>query len=126
MSGQSREFGESRKNPRAWVLRTLPCIDGEGLFCHEAWAGIADRLGLSERQAQILRHMLADQSDEEIALELGLSRDTIHTHLQRLREKFHAHSRLQLAIPIFGACLVWHLESPPPRDCPLRRRLDAF
>jgi len=121
MSGQSRKFGESREGPGGQVLRLPPCFDGQGLFCQDAWAGIAEKLGLSAHQVAILRRILADQSEEEIAQALALSRDTIHTHMQRLHQKLDAHSRLQLATAVFGACLVWHFESPPPSGCRLRR-----
>jgi DNA-binding CsgD family transcriptional regulator len=107
------------------------CCPEHGVFCDEAWAGIAEKLGLSARQVAILRRILADQSEEEIAQALALSRDTVHTHMQRLHQKLHAHSRLQLATAVFGPCLVWHFESPPPsgcrlRRCHLRRRIDAL
>jgi len=107
-----------------------PCGDGHGLLCREAWVGIGDVLGLSPRQAEVARCVLADQGEDEIAQALGLSPDTVHSHVKRLREKLHAHSRLQLATRIFATYLAWRIESPPPIGCPcsgdLNRSQDAI
>jgi DNA-binding CsgD family transcriptional regulator len=103
-----------------------PCCEGPGLFCEEAWAGITERLELSPRQAQIAKAVLADQSDDEIAQALGLSPDTAHSHVQRLREKLHAHSRLQLATRVFATYLAWRTDSGPPIGCPCPGDLNRF
>jgi DNA-binding CsgD family transcriptional regulator len=120
-----RESKESREHPGTGALRTPPCCNARHLFCDQAWAGIADKLELSARQAEILRCTLADQTDEEIASTVGVARSTVHTHMERLRERLQAHGRLQLATNVFGACLVWHFESHPPTGCPLRSRLES-
>ena len=123
---QSRELGGRRKPPGTHVPRVSPCSNGDGLFCEKAWAGIADRLELSPRQMEVARYVLADQSDGEIARALGLSRGTIHTHVDRLHEKLHVHSRVQLATQVFATYLAWRIESPPPTGCPLRSRLESL
>jgi DNA-binding CsgD family transcriptional regulator len=118
---------EGRHNQRgAPTTRALPCFDGHGPPCEEAWKGIADTLKLSPREAQIASRVFADQSDREIAQALGLSRGTIHTHLERLHEKLEVHSRVQLARRVFAAYLAWLVASPPPTGCPLRSRLESF
>ncbi len=106
--------------------RVLPCSDRRGLFCEDAWAGIADKLALSPRQIEVARYVLADQSDEEIAEATGLSRGTVHTHVERLHKKLGIHSRVQLAMRVLTAYLAWHIESPPPTRCPLRSRLELL
>ena len=123
---QSRELGGRRKRPGARVPPVFPCSNGGGLFCEKAWAGLAEKLELSPRQMEVARYVLADQSDGEIAQALGLSRGTVHTHVERLHEKLHVHSRVQLATQVFAAYLVWRIESPPPTGCPLRSRLESL
>jgi DNA-binding CsgD family transcriptional regulator len=97
--------------------RSLPCVDGHHLFCDEAWAGIADRLHLSPRQAQIVKCVLADQSDDEITRSLGISWSTVQTHMRRLHEKLRASSRVQMAMLVFDACREWRTTAPPPTGC---------
>ncbi len=87
----------------ACVAAAFPSSDGHGLFCEEAWAAIADKLELSPRQMEVARCVLTDQSDEEIARALGLSRGTVHTHVERLHEKLDVHSRVQVVTRVVAA-----------------------
>lgn len=49
---------------------------------------IADRLAkLTDREKEVLRHMLEGKLNKEIAAELGISRRTIEVHRWRIREK---------------------------------------
>ena len=98
---QPRKRGGPRKPPGARVPPVFPCSNGGGLFCEKAWAGLAEKLELSPRQMEIARCILADQSHGKIAQALGLSRGTVHTHVERLHEKLHVHSRVQLATLVF-------------------------
>ena len=123
---QAQTLGRRRKPPGARVPRAFPCSQRDGLFCEEAWGGIADKLGLSPRQTEVARSVLADQSDGDIAQALSLSRGTVHTHVERLHEKLAVHSRVQLATLVFATYLAWRIESPPPRGCPLRSRLESL
>ena len=123
---QAQELGRRRKPRRYRLLRASPCSQRDGLLCEEAWGGIADKLGLSPRQMEVARYVLADQSDGEIAQALSLSRGTVHTHVERLHEKLEVHSRVQLATQVFATYLAWRIESPPPTDCPLRSRLESL
>ncbi len=86
---------------------------------------IASKLDLSSRQVQVARCVLSDQGEEEIARALGLSRGTVHTHLERLHEKLEVHSRVQSARRVFAAYFAWLIESPPPSGHPLRSRLES-
>ena len=121
----SRRPDGRRKRFGAGGLRVSPCCDGPGLFCAEAWTGIVGKLGLSPRQAQIAKCVLANQSDDEIAQALGLSWGTVQTHMERLHERLGVHSRLQLATQVVATYLAWRRESAPPRGCPVQTRLDS-
>ncbi len=110
--------------PRARIECVSPCFNGGGLFCKDAWAGLASKFGLSPRQGEVAQSTLAHRSDEGIAQALSLSRRTVHTHVERLYEKLEIHSHIQLAPLVFATYLAWRIESPPPIDYPLRSRFE--
>jgi len=120
---QTQALEEKRDCPKPGI--PLNCPNEDGLFCHQAWDGIAGRLSLSSRQIEVARHVLHDDCDDVIASKLGLKRGTVHTHVERLHKKLGVHSRVQLAMQIFATYLVWRIESTPPTDCPLRSRLES-
>lgn len=52
---------------------------------------VADRLSkLTEREREVMRHLLVGKLNKEIAAELGVSQRTIEVHRSRIREKMHA------------------------------------
>lgn len=48
---------------------------------------------LSVRERHVLRSVAAGHSHKEIALEMGISQHTVHTHLKRIYRKLHAAGR---------------------------------
>jgi len=50
-------------------------------------------LGISVRELQVLEQILAGRSNQEIADRLGVSRNTVKTHVARLLEKLGAKRR---------------------------------
>ena len=50
-------------------------------------------LGLSPREMQVLEELLAGRSNQEIAERLGVSRNTVKTHVARLLDKLGAKRR---------------------------------
>ena len=54
--------------------------------------------GLSAREEEILVLLSKGHSNKAIAAELGLSIETIYTHLKRVYEKMHVHSRTEAVI----------------------------
>jgi DNA-binding CsgD family transcriptional regulator len=59
---------------------------------------------LTERQLEILRHVVKGLSDKQIAKQLGLSQHTVRNMVRRLLDKYSLHKRIQL-------CRL--LEGPP-------------
>jgi len=57
---------------------------------------IAERFGLSSREAEILAFALRGRSSERIAQELVISKSTVDTHLRRIYAKAGVHSRQEL------------------------------
>ncbi len=68
----------------------------------QEWVQVRQGLGLSPRQAEIVRHLLLGESDKQIAKELSISIPTVRTHLGRLFQKFDLNDRVELILHIFG------------------------
>ena len=52
-------------------------------------------LGISEREAEVLEHVASGRSNKEIAAKLGVSPNTVKTHIARLYEKLGAARRTE-------------------------------
>ncbi len=96
----------------------------QSLFCSAEWALICESLDLTHRESEIVQAVLDDMSESDIAQNLGISRHTVHAHIERVYGKLGVSSRLQLVVRIFveyislgrrKQCIV------APRPCPLRR-----
>ena len=68
------------------------------LFGASEWESLASALSLSPRQEQLLRCCFDGLSEGEMAVELGLSRHTVHTHLRRLYRKLRVTKRSELLL----------------------------
>jgi DNA-binding CsgD family transcriptional regulator len=53
-------------------------------------------LALPPRLREVLTYLMQGASEKEIALELGISRHTVHYHVKQLHERFGANSRAEL------------------------------
>src|SRR5262249_7480457 len=53
------------------------------------------RIGISERELEVLEHLAAGRSNKEIALRLEVSPNTVKTHVAKLFEKLGARRRTQ-------------------------------
>jgi DNA-binding NarL/FixJ family response regulator len=52
---------------------------------------------LTDREVEVLRLVTAGQRNREIAVELGISENTVKFHLKNIVEKLHAQNRAELA-----------------------------
>ena len=66
------------------------------------WAALARSLSLSGRELEILQCIFDDSSEAAMALELGISSHTVHTHLERLYRKLGVTSRCAAAVRVFA------------------------
>lgn len=64
---------------------------------------LADRLGLTLRQAQVLHWVAEGKTNEEIARILGLSFFTVKNHLKEIFQRLGVHSRLSAAACAYRA-----------------------
>jgi DNA-binding NarL/FixJ family response regulator len=59
-----------------------------------------DALGLSPRQTQVLRGVLAGRSNKQICRELNLSVGTVKVHISAVLKALQVHSRAQAMVKI--------------------------
>jgi DNA-binding NarL/FixJ family response regulator len=67
---------------------------------------------LTDREMEVLRHVTVGLRNREIAVELGISENTVKFHLKNIVEKLHAQNRAELAARAVREGLV----PDPPRD----------
>ena len=79
--------------------------DACSLLSDQQWRSITRSLRLSGREFEIVRSIFSDQTEASIALHLGISEHTVHTHLERLYRKLGVSSRCQLVVRIFAEYL---------------------
>ena len=65
------------------------------------WAHLNRKLRLSPREAEIIQRLSSDESEDSIGYHLGISRHTVHSHLERLYRKLDVSSRTQVVIRLF-------------------------
>ena len=63
---------------------------------------IAAAYGLSDRERQILQHVVIGLSTNEISRALFISGNTVQDHLKAIFEKTGAHSRRELVAQVFS------------------------
>ena len=92
---------------------------GQRLLDESAWSRVADILGFSPRELQIVRALFDDRKETTIARDLGISRHTVHTYIERIYQNLDTRSRVEL----MGAVLAAHLlPSAPSTGIPTRTR----
>jgi DNA-binding CsgD family transcriptional regulator len=75
---------------------------GHSLLTAVAWDHLRATLNLSPREAQVVCGVFDDYKEEQIARELGISRHTVNTYLQRLYRKLRVGSRSQLIVRVIA------------------------
>jgi DNA-binding NarL/FixJ family response regulator len=90
---------------------------GAALLTDIAWSEIARTLKLSARELEIVQGVFDNFKEDAIAGNLGVSDNTIHTHLHRLFGKLRVTTRTQLVVRIMQELLIltlWEGGSLPP------------
>jgi DNA-binding NarL/FixJ family response regulator len=80
--------GESAENSLFARIRSLMAKHSEG----------DERLPLTAREAQVLRHIALGLSNREIGLSLGISVETVKEHVQNILRKIDSTDRTQAAV----------------------------
>jgi len=131
---QFRHSGGDSEDRESRLPRPAPngrCFVDGGVFCPEARAGIAGKLGLSPRQMDIAYCVMAGQSEKDIHRTLRISRKTVHNHLTAIYAKLneigievHTHGELNQALR--AAHAAWLRDSPPHAPPPAHCRLKSL
>lgn len=101
---------------------------GPSLFGSSEWECICESLGLTGRQSEILEWVLQDLTEDDMAEELGLSRYTVHAHIQRMYAKLGVGSRVQLVLAVVAAYMSLASRTQcisVPSRCPLHKHSPA-
>lgn len=69
-------------------------------------------LKLSNREAQILLRVFEDMKESAIAMDLGISTHTVHTHFERMYRKLGVGDRCSLVICVFETYVGLKVRSP--------------
>lgn len=67
----------------------------------EHWARIGAALRLSRRELEVVRSVFEYGPDPLIAVRLGISPHTVHSHLDRIYRKLNLSSRCDLVLRVF-------------------------
>ena len=89
---------------------------GCGLFTPPEWIAIKGAFKLSRREFEVLQSVFDDLAQRQIALRLGISTHTVHTHIERLYKKLGVSSRGELLVRVFAH----HLKAIGARDAASR------
>lgn len=112
-----------RSGAAGFVVKTAPVTELVAAIRHAAAGGLhfttrpdlASR-PLSERERQVLGHLVAGRSNDEIGAAMGIITRTVEAHLTRLFERYDVGSRTELAA---RAAREGWLDVPP--DPPLEK-----
>ena len=70
------------------------------------WDAIARLLDLSDRQLEIVRHLIDGHNENAIGKRLGISSHTVHAHMNRLYKKIKVRSRGDLVVRVMVAYIA--------------------
>ncbi len=99
---QGRELGSIHVNTRLETLsdQQFEAIDSLTSFLKDAISTQLeiDRLGLTQREVEVIRFVVQGASNPEIADVLHISKRTVATHIENVLRKLDAHSRVEIAV----------------------------
>ncbi len=78
---------------------------GSSILSEEDWQTLAVGLNLHGRMLDTVRGIFDDKTESTIASDLGISKHTAHTYLERVRQKLTARTRVEMVLVIMRAFL---------------------
>jgi ATP/maltotriose-dependent transcriptional regulator MalT len=75
---------------------------GRSILTEDEWLWMRDELGLSARELEVLQCIFDDQVEAGMALGLGISVHTIHSHMKRMYRKLDVCSRTAAILRVFA------------------------
>jgi DNA-binding CsgD family transcriptional regulator len=85
---------QSGRSRRPTIVANEPLV----LFTPQEWGTVARLLGLTPRQLNVAELLCAECSQRDMARRLGLSMDTVRTHLRALYARLHVQSRVGVVV----------------------------
>jgi DNA-binding NarL/FixJ family response regulator len=82
------------------------------------WDMVGKKLRLTEREVQVLRGVFAEQTDDAIAIELGITPRTVRAHLEKLYRKCNCRTRCGAIVSAFKMFMIHRI--PPNAKGPER------
>jgi DNA-binding NarL/FixJ family response regulator len=101
-------LGSATATPRAVMAR----LDA-GAAERRDVADLMRRAGLTQAEIKVLSHLAAGLSNGRIAARLGVSVETVRTHVKRILGKLGVESRLQAALLVNGRSHRWPRPAAP-------------
>ena len=86
------------------ALKSIPKVDNVGLLGHQV--SDTTRVPLTEREFEVLKHLVAGKSNTEIAKELIVSVHTAKAHVCSILQKMCVNDRVQAAVKAVKEGLV--------------------
>ena len=97
----AKDRGRSNITPVLYrEMWTTPC---NILFSTPEWSDLVVRLGFTRRQLQLVGLLIQGRTDYEMANELGISRNTVRAHFQRIFISQQVTDRTALIVAVFRA-----------------------
>lgn len=68
------------------------------MFAPTEWRAMGRRLGLTDREVEVVRAMFDYRTELDMAQALGCKPDTLHTHVRRIYDKLGVKSRVEVVL----------------------------
>ena len=105
------------------TYRPVPLVQRISAYMAEPqWRRVAEALDLTGRELDIVRLLLDECDEDAVAETLGISRGTVHTHLQRLYIRLRIHRRCDLLTRVFAVILSFRPPAKSPAENPKKIR----
>lgn len=82
----------------------------------DEWRSLTASLRLSQRESDIAALLLLNKTEATMAVLLGISVHTVHSHLERLFRKLRVRSRCGVVARLFEAYVAVHTRTAGPLE----------
>ncbi len=73
------------------------------MFTPEQWGKIHNILNVTNREMDVVRLIVAHESEKEVARDLGIKLSTVHSHILRIYQKLGINCRSELIARVYDA-----------------------
>lgn len=79
---------------------------GSRILSDEEWRRVSRAIGLTDRELAVTRALFDNETEFAIGQILGVTHNTVHSHLRRIYGKVGATTRTELVISVFAVFRV--------------------